>query len=266
LTTSTFATDGGHWYAQDGTPAYEVLGKDGISRKTTLRDAKKYGYFPGVGDISRRAPKGWDLENWERNKLIRLCRENPEASADAIKKLYFEEAEAIMNLGSAIHTCIECHQGGKPYDHTYRPHAVAALDRVNSWCGLDGLLPERSFYHPLGFGGRCDVHKQWKGDGIQHVGYVADYKTKDFDERQTLSVYNNHAMQLAAYRHGFGMPTARCAIIFISTRVPGVTQLVELEQKQLDKGWLMFCNLLEGWQIEKNYRPNKEGLDENIDG
>jgi hypothetical protein len=54
-------------------------------------------------------------------------------------------------------------------------------------------------------------------------------------------------MQLAAYREGLGMPSARCANVFVSRNVAGLVHVVEWEEKDLQKGTKMFVGLLDYW-------------------
>ena len=239
------ASEAGHWYAKDGTPRYETDG-----RPTTLRDARKQGLLPSVSMIAKCA-SAYHLEQWKRKRDLRNAIVNPYSSSEEIES-YVEriisisdgEGAKVMDLGSAIHGCIECHLLSKQFDLEYKQHVDGALECLAGWCGLDGLLPEKSFAHPLGYGGKCDAHKK---------GWVADYKTKDFGPEDQLKAWDNHAIQLAAYREGFVMPNARCAIIYVSTRVPGLTHLVEVEEKKLKKGWGMFKGLLDYWQHKNSY-------------
>lgn len=230
----TFASEAGHWYTQDGEPAYEVLGKNGKLRPTTVRDARKLNLAPSVTTIIRCAAAP-GLEKWKRD--------NPDwetISGDA------------RDLGTQIHGCIETCFRDQHYD-PQAPHYDAvsgAFDALDGWCGSD-VLPEKSFCHPIGYGGKCDVHKP---------GFVADFKSKDFTEDKLPLTYENHSMQLAAYREGFGMPTARCAIIYVSTAVPGLTHLVEICQADLDCGWEMFRALLTYWQWKNQHFPIEELL------
>jgi hypothetical protein len=54
-------SESGHWYDRDGSPRYEVKAKDGSMRPATLRDARKFGWFPGVTSIIRcAAAPTWD--------------------------------------------------------------------------------------------------------------------------------------------------------------------------------------------------------------
>jgi hypothetical protein len=247
-----FASEAGHWYDEDGTPRYTYTDKDGFERKTTLRQAKEYGWFPSVSGIIDCEYK-WALENWKIEQHIITADANPRCPDEdlvpyvrRVKAIRREEAAKAPDLGSFIHGCIEKHLAGKDYDQTYCDHVVAAVAAVGEWCGLDGLGIERSFAHPLGFGGKSDLHKKLS----PFPGFVGDFKTKDFGEDEFPKAWGGHAMQLAAYREGFGMPNARGAIIYVSTKIPGLVRLVEVSQADLDKGWRKFCALLTYWKAE----------------
>lgn len=235
------ATEAGHWYRKDGTPCHEVpyktKSKNGQMRPTTLADARELGLVPSVTAIIKCASAP-ALEAWKRN--------NPDW--ETISR---ETAE----LGSAIHGCIEKHLLGEDYDPTHKLCVDGALACLDGWCGLADLRPERSFAHPLGYGGKCDIHKQdkWEntgGGGKYFPGFVADFKSKDFNIGNLPLAWDNHSMQLAAYREGFGMPQARCAIIYVSTQVAGLTHLVEVDEDELKRGWGMFKGLLAYWKAK----------------
>jgi len=83
-------------------------------------------------------------------------------------------------------------------------------------------------------------------------GIVVDIKTKDFGPDDKITGFDEHLMQLAAYRMGLDMPNARCANIFVSRSHPGVVSIYEWED--VDKGWLMFRSLLEFWQTKNEYQ------------
>jgi hypothetical protein len=138
----------------------------------------------------------------------------------------------------------------------YNPHVKGALKAVEDWCGdLDSLSVEKSFAHPLGYGGRVDIHKR---ELLNSSGYVGDFKTKEFTEADLPRTWDSHAIQLAAYREGLGMSSARCAIIYVSTSVPGLTHLCELSQDELERGWDIFELQVQLWQIVNNYKPKTE--------
>ncbi len=260
----TVASEAGHWYLPDGTPFYTFLNKRGEEQNVTLRQARPMNAGPSVSMIMGCA-SSWALTNYFiQQRLSAAATEPPrgpeegeQAYMDRIDAKAREHSETARDLGTAIHGCIERCLGNEEFDAEYHDHVVGALGALDEWCGEDGeLRQERSFYHPLGYGGKCDVHKRPSIDlNDTHNGFLADFKTKDFTADNLPGVYENHFMQLAAYREGFEMPQARCAIIYVSTSVPGLTHLVEVEEKELARGWEMFKALLAYWQNQKRYVP-----------
>jgi hypothetical protein len=260
---SQVATEAGHWYTLTGEPAYEVVGANGKTRPTTLRDARKLSLVPSVTTIMGCADKPaltrWKIDQTLMSALTlpKIEGESLEAFARRIKADSEEQASTARDIGTAIHGCIERHLCGlEIFEH--REHVQGAIDTLGQWCALEEIRPERSFAHPLGYGGKCDVHKKPSIDlNETHNGFVADFKSKDFTADKLPGVYENHSMQLAAYREGFEMPLARCAIIYVSTKIPGLTHLVEVEEAELARGWEMFKALLTYWQWKNNYVPQE---------
>lgn len=244
------ASEGGHWYTLDGTPAYQVVDGKGNLRSTTLRDARKLDLVPSVSGIMDMARKP-ALEAWKVNQHLITAAQTPrrgdegdQAWIDRVVAETRRRLDEAPDLGTEIHAAIE----RALIDTTCVPRqeAIAAIECLDGWCGLDGIRPEKSFCHPLGYGGKVDVHKE---------GSVADFKTKAFTELDLPRTWDNHAMQLAAYKEGVGLLTARCAIIYVSTSVPGLTHLVEISEDEIERGWTMFVHLLEYWQAKNKYIP-----------
>jgi hypothetical protein len=265
----TIATEAGHWYTQTGAPCHEVPNKSkpGEMRPTTKKDARILNLSPSVSLISNTLA-AQQLEKWKRDQLLLAGADTPrdpleghQAWMSRVMDLYIERTTKARDLGTVIHGCIEKLLCGESFDPTYNEHAVGALKAVDEWCGLDGLAVEKSFAHPLGYGGRVDVHKR---DLLDSAGWVLDFKTKEFVAEALPRTYDNHAIQLAAYREGLGMSSARCAIIYVSTSVPGLTHLVELSQDELERGWDIFERLVDLWQIVNNYKPQTELTKEEV--
>jgi hypothetical protein len=260
----TYASEGGHWYLPDGTPFYTIIGKNGRERNVTLRDARPVNAAPSYSAIAACAAAP-ALVNYFKNQVALAAAENPrrpeegvQAYMDRILAYAREHAETARDLGTIIHGCIEKYLCKETFDRAYGDHVVNAIDTLGAWCGLEDLRPERSFYHPLGYGGKCDVHKRPAIEiNSVHSGFVADFKTKDFTADNLPGVYENHSLQLAAYREGFNMPSARGAIIYVSTKTPGLTHLVEIEEAELVRGWEMFKALLAYWQFKNKYVPQE---------
>jgi hypothetical protein len=85
------------------------------------------------------------------------------------------------------------------------------------------------------------------------LGIVLDAKTKEFAEDDKVDGYDEQCMQLAAYRHGLGIPHARCANVFASVSYPGLIRVVEWSEADLKRGWEMFQTLLHYWKLKNNF-------------
>jgi hypothetical protein len=244
--------ENGHWYTRDGTPAYTTIGKTG-ERATTLRDARKEGLLPSVTTINGMLSKA-GLDTWKQQQVLLAALTLPRLAdepEDEWLKRVMQDSRATgreaAERGTAIHAIIESY-----FEQVYMPVKPAYLDAIDgalkSAFGEQPWLAERSFGHPLGFGGKCDlIAKPINGKG---TGYVVDFKTKDTD-LDKVDVYFEHEMQLAAYREGLNLPNARCAILFVNGTTNQV-KLIEIEEARLQKSWDCFQHLLMVYQIKNN--------------
>jgi hypothetical protein len=246
-----FATEQGHWYALDGTPQYTIIGKNGKERNTTLRDAREHNLAPSVTTVIRCAAAP-QLERWKRDQVLMaaltLPRIDGELETDWLARVehdWQEQGRQAANRGTAIHGAIEKHFRGEQPDEDLWPFVVAARDEIWKHCDGDGTdwRPERSFAHHAGYGGKCDLHSD---------AWVIDVKTKDGDPPRGL--YDEHIMQLAAYRRGLDVMAARCGILYVGREEPSAA-LVEASQDDLRRGLEMFDGLLAYWQAKTGYRP-----------
>lgn len=245
-----FATSAGHWYDLDGSPRYTIIGKNGKERNTTLRDARELALAPSVTTIIRCAAAP-ALEKWKRDQLLlaalTLPRRDGELESDWLRRVEQDSQETgrkAADRGTLIHGAIERHYRGEVPDEEFWPHVVAAKDSITAACGEQQWHPERSFAHrELGYGGKCDLHS---------AEWVIDVKTKDGNPPKAL--YDEHIMQLAAYRLGLGVKNARCGILYVQREEPAAV-FVEASQKQLFDGLIMFCSLLTYWQAKTGHRP-----------
>jgi len=85
------------------------------------------------------------------------------------------------------------------------------------------------------------------------LGIVLDAKTKEFGPDDDVVAYEEHLMQLAAYRNGLGLPHARCANVFASVTHLGLIKIVEWPEADLRKGWEMFQCLLRFWKLKNDF-------------
>lgn len=103
--------------------------------------------------------------------------------------------------------------------------------------------PEKSFAHPFGYAGKCDLHSD---------GWVVDFKTKDGELKA--DIWDEHAQQLAAYRRGLGVHSARCAIVYVRRDKPEAL-FVEVPEEKLKTGLACFDALLAFYQAKTGYTP-----------
>lgn len=243
-----FATSAGHWYTLTGEPCYTIVGKNGRERSTTLRDAREHNLVPSVTTIIRCASAP-GLEKWKRDQLLlaalTLPRAPGEAEADWLVRVERDSQETgrkAADRGTLIHGAIERHYRGEIPDADYWPHVVAARDCIEETCGAQDWHPEWSFAFG-GYGGKCDLHS---------AAWVLDVKTKE--GAMPGKLYDEHLMQLAAYRRGLGVPEARCGIVFVQREEPAAL-LIEASADDLASGLTMFDALLTYWQAKNGYAP-----------
>lgn len=246
-----------HWYARDGSPAYEVEGKTG-RRPTTLRDARKLGLAPSVTTIIKCASAP-ALELWKAKQVMlaaltlpRLPGESDESFCERVMRDSKEEARKAAERGTKIHAAIQGHFEGEAPDAETWEYVKGTIEVVRANCGAQPWIAERSFFHEIGFGGKCDLHSS---------DWVLDFKSKEFrsEEAPTLKTWDEHAMQLAAYRQGLDSADglARCGIVYVSSTNPGLVRLIEIDEADLRRGWAMFCGLLDYWKHKTGYYPEQ---------
>lgn len=230
---------------------YEVVGANGKLRPTTLRDAKKLNLVPSVTTIIRCADRP-GLNRWMRDQMLhaaltlpRTTDESEEAWIERVWADSEETARKAADKGTQIHAAIQGFYEGKETASDLLPHVLGARDAIQGHFGLAMWCAERSFAHQLGFGGKVDLSSNLA---------AVDFKTKEFGEEDELKTWDEHAMQLAAYREGLGMPEARAAIVYVSVTNPGLSRLIEIPEEELERGWECFIHLLSFWKARNRYR------------
>jgi hypothetical protein len=246
------ASESQHWYTRDGVPRYTVIGKNGKERNTTLRDARTENLVPSVTTILNVAAKP-ALTAWLMNQVLMAALTLPklpeESDDDYCKRVMQdskEQGKAAANEGTDIHAAIQGYYDGQVV-RAHEKSVQGCVDRLQGHFGNKPWIAERSFGHELGFGGKCDLFTN-VGDGI-----VVDVKSKEFSDPSKVDAYEEHLMQLAAYRVGLGVPKARCANVFVSRSVPGLAVVKEWDAADIDRGWLMFVHLLTFWQLKNQH-------------
>jgi len=236
-------SESGHWYLPDGSPAYRIIGKNGKERNSTVKDAREHGLLPSVTTIIGCASKP-ALDVWKQQQAIlsalTLPRLEGESEEDWLSRVVSdskETAKQAAERGTQIHGVIEAFYEGI-YIPELPPYVRAVETAINEHFGSQLWMAEKSFAYG-GFGGKCDLisKSHQKSDG-----FVIDFKTteKDLDK---LDYYFDHQMQLSAYRQGFEMPKARCAIVYVNA-LQNKAKLVEIPNDDLRIGWDCFTHLL----------------------
>jgi len=254
LIAKNHAQESGHWYTREGLPRYTVTGKNGKERNTTLRDARVENLVPSVTTILNVAAKP-ALTQWLQKQVLlaalTLPRKTEEPEDEYIARIIDdskEQGRSAADAGTDIHASIQGFYDGTVIDR-HQQHVQGCVNVIREHFGEQGWIPERSFAHEVGYGGKCDLHVP---TGL-HQGIVVDIKTKDFTDPEKVDAYDEHLMQLAAYRVGLGIPNARCANAFVSRSVPGLAKIIEWSADDLSRGWQMFSALLTYWRLKNSY-------------
>jgi len=249
------ASESNHWYTREGAPMYTVEAAKGGQRNTTLRDARKLSLVPSVTTVLNVAAKP-ALTIWLQKQVLlaalTLPRRDNEPEDDYIARIIDdskEQGRSAADAGTNIHTSIQSFYEGTPATATQHvEHVVGADHRINEAFGFQSWVAEKSFANEHGFGGKCDLHSVADG------GVVIDIKTKEFFDPAKVEGYDEHLMQLAAYRIGLGLHNARCANVFVSRSVKGLVVVKEWSQEDLERGWDMFMHLLQFWQLKNKHK------------
>lgn len=246
------ASESLHWYQRDGTPQYTVTAKNGNERATTLADARKMSLVPSVTTILNVAAKP-GLERWKQEQLLlaaltlpRAPDEDEKSFIDRVVVDSKEQGKKAAERGTRIHEAIESFYNGIMLAEMV-DYQVGVYREIEEAYNVTRFEPEKAFAHELGFGGKVDLHSK-------EANLVLDIKSKEFTDPKKVDAYDEHMMQLAAYRVGLNLPNAVCANVFVSATQPGLVVIKEWSQEDLARGWEMFQSLLRFWQIKNQHR------------
>lgn len=247
------AKDGTHWYDRAGNPVYTVKGANGKDVTPDIRHARKLGLLPGVtGVIKVQAAPG--LVNWLVDQALMSALTLPKVEGESLddfkaraKTDSQEQATKARDRGSELHTALEMAVQGKPVESEWLPH-VDAVDKALRDVGVDFLSgdAERSFAHPLGFGGKNDWHSKKQG-------VILDYKGKPIIEEGKKLAWDEHVEQITACAEGLLMPDARKLNVFVGLDDRKVA-IEEWDAEDTERGWAMFKDCLSLWQHKNRYQ------------
>ena len=245
-------SESGHWYDKDGNPAYQIIGTNGKQRNTTLRDAKKLGLLPSVTTILGVAAKP-GLDRWKQEQAIlaalTLPRLDGEEESEWLSRVLSDskaQGRDAADRGTYIHGVLESFFDGILLE-SIPEYCRNAENALKAAFGNRLWIPEKSGSHELGFAGKVDLHA--KGDKVKGIPpVVCDFKTKEIPLEKVVP-YEDHIMQIAAYRELLGLADARCAIMFVNGLTNEV-KLCEIEEADLQKGLKCFFHLLRYYQLK----------------
>lgn len=261
----------GHFYDKDtAEPRYFVNGRD-----ATLRDARKFGWIQSVNEttaiIAKPALNDYFVKEGAKYALQfpKLADEDMETYLRRILDGSKKAGKAAAEEGDRIHNAIEASFKGEPIPDQYGKHVEAARAEVRRlFPDVSDWIAEKTFVHPLGFAGKCDLHSP-------STGIVVDWKSKDGDFTE-VDAYGkpkklawDQNVQLAAYQVGLGLngieeyrremgtvePShhVQCANIFVSRTHPGKVASHVWSAEDIAYGWQLFEAALALWKITKRY-------------
>jgi hypothetical protein len=189
------------------------------------------------------------LEAWKLQQMMlaaltlpRAPEESEESFISRIQTDSKEQAKMAAERGSEVHAALESFFETRHVTTKFADAVLGTEGEIVKVFGDMEWSTEKSFAMN-GFGGKVDLHSK---DG---QGVVIDFKTKEFtsETMDKAQGFDEHLMQLAAYRAGLEIPQARCANVFVSVTQPGLVVIREWTQEDLARGWKMFNSLLEFW-------------------
>lgn len=256
IVSAPIATDQGHYYARDGRPTYSIVGKNGKERPTTIRDARAMLLVPSVTEILKVAAKP-ALDVWKQRQVMlaamtlpRLQDESDEAFCNRIMEDSKEQGRKAADRGSALHGSLELAVQGKFIPDEHRQHVMNTFQALSA-IGIDAMRgsPERSFAHPLGYGGKCDLHFAHEVE----QDWVLDFKSKDLIEDGKKLAWPEHLMQLVSYGRGFRLRKPRLLNVFVGVSDAKVHIHEWTDEEEAETAWEQFQCLLRYWKLSKGY-------------
>ena len=253
-----------HWYDRSGSSRYEVEGKNGSLRPSTLRDARKFGWVPSVSTVWSDVIAKPMLNKWIQTELLKEFHLQVKERGGSGVTLGFDDLESltrsqfnasqqkVMKRGTDIHNYLEMFfkkEGSIPTQ--ILPLCEAVAYKLSEVCGDQDWEVEKSFAHPSGYGGKTDMcSDEW----------VIDFKTKEFPDNPNVKkmVYDDHAVQLAAYDQGLvnTLTTPRRLLnLFIDVKDANAPRVLEWEHEDTDRYRQMFNSALSLWKLSKKYNP-----------
>lgn len=248
-----------HFYDLQGNPVYEVDRSDGKGKRdTTIADARKRNLVASVTTIIKTAAAP-GLEVWKMQQaLIAALKHKHLQISDTLSEKQWmaivlseskKIAEETSKRGTEIHNGLEQIFLTGEVDEKDAGFLNPAIESIKETLGasISKAIPEKAFAHKDGYGGKVDlsgIHLPWDQDG-----FVIDFKTKNKEIVDKSCATIEHCMQVAAYRKGLDLPTAKCYNLYISALKPGQVYMHHWTEEELQKGEQMFYCLLNYFKL-----------------
>lgn len=246
-----------HWYNRNGDACHTIVGKNGKQRSTTLRDAKKEGWYPSVTTIMKvlAAP---ELDRWKQQQVIlaslTLSRNADESDDEYCSRIMtdaFKQVDDAADLGTQIHAALENHFQGKEY----APEMDVYIEPVKKWAEHNRIKfinhELRLVNQEVGYAGTTDALIE--KDGVLHI---LDYKSRKTKPDIEVKPWSKEPMQISAYANIVG--AKRGCNLYISTTEPGRIAEAWYEESMLVNEFEAFKHVCKYWQHANSYTPPKK--------
>ena len=239
-----------HWYcAKTGEPRYTVIGKNGKERNTTIRDARDGSLVPSVTTINGMLSKA-GLDTWKQTQVLYAAVEYPRWDGEdekewvaRILELAKAKSKEAAQRGTLIHDILDSYFSGD-YLPEWPTYVHRVQEHLDATFGKRDWVSEKSFAHPEGYGGKCDLYTN---PANNMFGVVLDFKTTEKSPGE-LTPYYEYTLQLSAYREALA-PNAVCANVFVNGDTNEVALKVHPEQ-ELKDGYEAFLSLLKVFKLK----------------
>jgi len=248
----TFEERASHWYSPDGKPVYEVPKADGKGmRKTTIADARKYGYLPSPTNILGKVLAKPQLVSWQIEQGCLAVLTSPRREGESLDDFVYRvlhvdqehnaERDAAADKGTAIHNAIECALNDVEYPIELEVYVSAALAEVNA---LGKVKMTERILVGNGHAGRTDAVLE-NDEFVTVCDFKGCNKLPD-------KPYDEAIMQVSSYCNSLGNTgdkRVRGAVIYIDRNNPGgiITHIVA--GAELELAYKRFRLILEYWKL-----------------
>lgn len=257
-----------HWYAVDGSPMYELIGKTtGKPKAVTLRDARQLNLLPGVTGILKILHKE-ALVNWMIEQACLAILTTPRQKDEAedafvhrvlhVEEVQNQESAIARDKGTEIHGALEDHFLGVQVEPTLWEWVRPAAEALETY---GALVASEKILVGEGYAGKTDLILE-----APDCFWIWDYKsTKKLPDPKKGGAWSEHRLQLSAYarayqdlllRGGKGDKPIRTANLYISSLEPAQFVICEHEEWEttFNEG---FAPLVTHWQWMNSYRPKQ---------